>query len=203
MPCSQARAHVLDRLHELVHAAHFRRDDPAGRGVGHRAGVPTGARADEEADLDPARAPRAGHLVELVVGEQHHAAPLADAVDRHPERVGALVDRAQGVRPFDRGDLDPPLPAVRKALRGATGRSCRSPGGSPSAPGIAASAPCRSSSSLPTPQPLLSRSAAILRPFDAALRASSPASIVPQARLTRSPRKEPPMNDRPEPTNAA
>ena len=58
------------------------------------------------------------HLVQFVVGEQHHAAALADAVDRHAERIGGLEDGPQGVRPLDRGDLHPPLPAVREALGG-------------------------------------------------------------------------------------
>ena len=74
-------------------------------------GSDAGARPDEEADLDPALPGDRGHLVELGVGQEHDAAPLADAVDGDAEGVGLLEDGPQRVRPLDRGDLDPPLAA--------------------------------------------------------------------------------------------
>jgi hypothetical protein len=56
----------------------------AGGGVVHErlaARVPAAARAEEQAHLDVALTPDRRHLVELGVGEHHHARALGDAVD--------------------------------------------------------------------------------------------------------------------------
>ena len=75
---------VLYRMDQLIHAAAFGATIlPAACMPSRR--YPIRAWTDEETDLDPPLAAECGHLVELVVGEQHHAAPLANPMDRHPE----------------------------------------------------------------------------------------------------------------------
>ena len=74
--------------------------------------VPRGPRKSETSML-PASVE---HRRDLVVGEHHHAAALADPVDRDAVRLRLLEHRFQRVRPFDRRDLDPPGPAVREPL---------------------------------------------------------------------------------------
>ena len=87
-------SHVLHRLHQLIGAPHLGGDDAARRGVGHRAGVPTGTRPDEETDLDTSLRGDLPHLIQLIVGQQHDAAALTDPVYWHPQLIGALEDGA-------------------------------------------------------------------------------------------------------------
>ena len=74
------------------------------------------ARPDEEAHLDPALAAERDHGADLVVGLQHDAAALTDAVDRYAVRVRLGHDRLHDARPFARRDLDPVLTAVGEPL---------------------------------------------------------------------------------------
>ncbi|MET7782400.1 hypothetical protein [Streptomyces sp. NPDC005388] len=78
--------------------------------------VPAAAGVDEEADLDPVFAAECHHLLDLRVGEEHHAAALADAVNLDPVLFGRLHDRVERSWAFDRRDLHPALRAVREAL---------------------------------------------------------------------------------------
>ena len=57
------------------------------------------------------------HLADLVVGLQHDAAALTDAVDADLPRGGFLDDRAHGLRALARGDFDAVCGAVGKPLR--------------------------------------------------------------------------------------
>jgi len=106
-------AAVLQALSQLIASACPRPRPAADRACG-RADVPCAARAEEERDLDLTR--QIEHRRDVSVGEHHHAAALADAVDRHAERRRLFEHGLQGVRPFDRRDLDPPRAAVREAL---------------------------------------------------------------------------------------
>ena len=57
------------------------------------------------------------HLADLVVGLEHDAAALADAMDGHVPGRRLVDDGAHRPRPFARRDLDAVLPAVRESLR--------------------------------------------------------------------------------------
>ena len=56
------------------------------------------------------------HRRDLGVGEHHHAAALADPVDRDAQLLRLREHGLQRVRALDRRDLDPPRAAVREPL---------------------------------------------------------------------------------------
>ena len=84
------------------------------------AGVPGAARAEEERHLDPVLGAELGHLLELAVGEHHHARALGDAAHGHVAGICFLDHSTEGGRPLDRRDLDAVAEAVRESrFRGA------------------------------------------------------------------------------------
>src|SRR2546426_5192201 len=91
-------------------------DHLAGRGCGLRSRLESGARPDKQADLDPLALADAPHLLDVSLAEQQDAAALAYAVDGHLVLLRGLEHGAEHARSFDAGDLEPVLPAVRKAL---------------------------------------------------------------------------------------
>ena len=111
-------AHVLDGVDELVGAAMLQADDLAGRGRGLRPRLERRARPDKQADLDALALADAGHLLDVSLAEQQHAASLAHAVDRHLVLFRGLEHGTEHARPFDARDFEPVLPAVGKALLG-------------------------------------------------------------------------------------
>src|SRR5439155_12856488 len=83
-----------------------------------RPGLERRARPDEEADLDALALADAGHLLDVSLAEQQHAASLAHAVDGHLVLLRGLDHGAKHTRPFDARDFEPVLAAVGEALLG-------------------------------------------------------------------------------------
>jgi hypothetical protein len=118
-----AQAHgALDVFHginELIGAARAQSQSLAALRIDLRTDVERAARADEKIDFDLVPAAELDHLENLVVGQQHDAAALADAVNRHGPLGGLGQHGLERPRPFRARDLDAVLRAVRKAfLRG-------------------------------------------------------------------------------------
>ena len=107
---------VLHAVGELVGPAQAAGGDPPGRAGGLHADVPGGPGPDEQADLDALVPAEGQHLGDVVVGEQHHAAALADPVDPEVALLGRVDHRPERLRPLDRGDLDPVLGPVAEPL---------------------------------------------------------------------------------------
>jgi hypothetical protein len=57
------------------------------------------------------------HGLDLVVGEQHHPAALADPVDPQLPLLGRVDHRPERLGALDRGDLDPVVGAVAEPPR--------------------------------------------------------------------------------------
>src|SRR5207247_8379884 len=76
------------------------------------------ARPDKQADLNALALADAGHLLDVSLAEQQHAAALAHAVDGHLVLFRGLDHTAKHPRPFDARDLEPVLSAIGKALLG-------------------------------------------------------------------------------------
>ena len=96
----------LDRLRPAGHA---------GRRLGHQrlaAGVPAAAGTQEQAHLDATVVAERRHLIQLLVGQHHHAGALRDPL--HPDAlpVGLVKHRAQHPGALDAGDLDAVAAAV-------------------------------------------------------------------------------------------
>ena len=128
-PCCGGAHAVLEIRDDLLLAVR-RRGESLVR-ARRRRDAPCSVRAREQADLDPrlGRLPR--HVVELGVGLQEHARALRDAVDAHVEALRLLEHGGEAARPLRRRDLDAVLRAVGEIASAKSGRSLRSPRGSP------------------------------------------------------------------------
>ncbi len=82
------------------------------------AGIPCAARPEEERHLDVVLPTELGHLVKIVVGEEHHPGPLRDTVDAEADGGCLLEHGPEDDWPFDARDLDVVRRAVREAERG-------------------------------------------------------------------------------------
>ena len=67
------------------------------------AGVPGAARAEEERHLDPVLGAELGHLLELAVGEHHHARALGDPPHGHVAGIGLLDHSTEAAGPSTDG----------------------------------------------------------------------------------------------------
>ena len=97
-----------------------RSDEPTTRPA--RAGrldadIPVRPRPDEQAHFDAVPPAERDHLADLVVGLEHDAAALADAVNHHAVTGRALQHGVHRPRPLGRRNLDPILAAVGEPLR--------------------------------------------------------------------------------------
>src|SRR5208282_6455511 len=108
---------VLDGVYQLIGAAVLEADDFACRGSRLRTGLKGGARSDEEANFNAFLVPDLGHLANLAARQQHDAASLADAMNRHLVSFGGFQHFAKHPRPFDTGNFNAKLSAVFEALR--------------------------------------------------------------------------------------
>ena len=84
---------ILENGDELLLTADRRRESASGGSLCGCRGVPAGIRPREQADLDRGGGALLGHLVELSVGKQEHAASLRDPVDAHFEPLRLLEHR--------------------------------------------------------------------------------------------------------------
>ena len=115
-------AHVFDRERQLLAAPQAQPERLACGSVRLGPDIECRSWSDEEIDFYMAGLAEFDHFQDLVVGQQHDAAPLADAMHRHVELIGLLQNRTERQRPFRAGDLDPELGTVRESLRGGRGR---------------------------------------------------------------------------------
>ena len=91
------------------------RDADGRRGERLAARVPGAARAEEQRHLDPVLAAELGHLVELGVGQHHHARALRDPAHGNAARRGLRQHGAHHAGPLDGRDLDPVAEPVGEA----------------------------------------------------------------------------------------
>ena len=107
---------VLDSEGQLIGATQRGTEHLARHGRGLHADVPVGARSDEEAHFYPLRLSQGDHPLNLLVGLEHDAAALADAMNRYGVLAGGRHDRLHRAWPFARRDLDAVLSAVVETL---------------------------------------------------------------------------------------
>ena len=107
---------VQQRIAQLVRAAKAQSESFAGSGECLRACVECGSGADEQIDLNALLPPDDAHLRNFLIGHQHDAAALANAMDRNTAFLRLSNDSAQHGRTFGAGYLQAVLPAVREAL---------------------------------------------------------------------------------------
>jgi hypothetical protein len=60
--------------------------------------------------------PQFGHLPDLIVGEQHDAAPLGDAMDLNAKLLAGPYDSPHSGRALDAGDFHPILRSIGEPL---------------------------------------------------------------------------------------
>src|SRR5208283_5347183 len=109
-------ADVLEGVNQLVRPTVLQTDHLACRGYRLGAGLERRSGADKQADFNPLAGAYARHLANFIFGQQHDAASLADAMDRHLEFLRGLQHFTKDARALDAGDLEAVISTILEPL---------------------------------------------------------------------------------------